>query len=200
MASRADLSAPLAAAAGDLVRIAHELWQRGLVQGTSGNLSARLDDGSVLITPTGCAFARLTPGDLVHLAPDGTARGEGHPSVERPLHLAAYRARPDVRFVVHTHPVFCTVWACRGQLFPRDTVAANESLAPMAWTPFHPSGSVALADAVAAALAGGAPLALMENHGLIAAHADIDTAFVQTDLAEACAEVAYYAALWGPRA
>lgn len=166
------------------------------MQGSSGNLSARLSDGSILITPTGCAFARVGADDLVHLAPDGTPLNAGQrPSVETPLHLAAYRARPDIAFVVHTHPTFCVTWACNGRCFPRDTVASTESLAPMAWVPFAPSGSIELADAVAASLADGTPLALLENHGLIAASADIDTAFVQTDLAEACAEVAYRAAI-----
>ena len=180
-----------------LVRIAHELWNRGLVSGSSGNLSARLDDGSLLITPTGCAFARVTPADLVHCDPAGTPRNAGQrPSVERPLHLAAYRARPDIRYVVHTHPTFCVVWSQAGRLFPRDTVAAIESLAAMAWVPFAPSGSIELADAVAGGLSTGAPLALLENHGLIAVSDDIDTAFIQTDLAEACAQVAYYAAAW----
>jgi ribulose-5-phosphate 4-epimerase/fuculose-1-phosphate aldolase len=180
-----------------LVRIAHELWDRGLVSGSSGNLSARLDDDSVLITPTGCAFARVTAADLVHCDPAGTPLNAGQrPSVERPLHLAAYRARPDIRFVLHTHPTFCVVWSQSGRLFPRDTVAATESLGPMAWVPFAPSGSVELADALAQGLASGASLALLENHGLIAVSYDIDTAFIQTDLAEACAQVAYYSSAW----
>jgi ribulose-5-phosphate 4-epimerase/fuculose-1-phosphate aldolase len=181
----------------ELVRIAHELWDRKLVSGSSGNLSARLDDGSILITPTGCAFARVTADDLVHCDATGVPHNPGqHPSVELPLHLAAYRARVDIRYVVHTHPTFCVVWSQTGRLFPRDSVAANESLAPMAWAPFAPSGSIELADIVAQALATGAPLALLEHHGLIAVSDDIDTAFIQTDLAEGCAQVAYYSAGW----
>ena len=168
------------------------------MSGSSGNLSARFDDGSILITPTGCAFARVTADDLVHCDASGVPHNPGQrPSVELPLHLAAYRARSDIRYVVHTHPTFCVVWSQTGRLFPRDTVAANESLAPMAWAPFAPSGSIELADIVAQALATGAPLALLEHHGLIAVSDDIDTAFIQTDLAEGCAQVAYYSA--GPK-
>ena len=179
------------------MRVARELWERRLVQGSSGNLSARFDDGSVLVTPTGCAFARVDVHDLVHLTCDGTPVDRAQqPSIETPLHLAAYRARPDIRFVVHTHPTFCVVWSCTGRCFPRDTVASNESLGPITWVPFHPSGSNELADAVASALADGTPLALLENHGLIAASDDLDAAFIQTDLAEACAEVAYRNAIW----
>ena len=181
----------------DLVRIARDLWDRKLVSGSSGNLSARLDDGSILITPTGCAFARVTTDELVHCDPAGVPRNPGHrPSVELPLHLAAYRARADIRYVVHTHPVFCVVWSQTGRLFPRDTVAATESLAAIAWARFAPSGSVELAEIVADALSSGAPLALLENHGLIAVSNDIDTAFIQTDLAEGCAHVAYHSEVW----
>jgi L-fuculose-phosphate aldolase len=179
-----------------LVRTARALWERRLISGTSGNLSARLDDGTILITPTGCSFAHVEPADLVHL--DHTAQpyhAGQRPSVELPLHRAAYRARTDIRYVVHTHPTFCVVCSRYGALFPRETVAATESLAPMAWVPFHPSGSQALADATEIALASGAALALLENHGLVAVARDIDDAFVQTDLAEECAKVAYLTAL-----
>ncbi|GAC1406138.1 MAG: aldolase [Candidatus Velthaea sp.] len=187
-----------------LVRIAREMWDRGLVQGSSGNLSARLDDGTILITPTRASFSRIEPGDLVHLDRDGRPYYPEHrlPSLERPLHIAAYRARPAVRFVVHTHPTYCVVWANRGELYPRVTVAAVESLAEMAWVPYAPPGSQALADACERALETGAPLALLERHGLLAVSADIDEAYIQTDLAEACAKVAYLDALWAhlPRA
>lgn len=175
-----------------LARAARELWDRGLVSGSSGNLSAKLDDGTVLITPTRASFARLEPEDLVHLDRSGEPfNAGGRPSIERPLHLATYRARPDARFVVHTHPTYCVVWSMTGGLFPRETVAATESLAPVVWVPFAPSGSHELATACQRALSGGAPLALLENHGLIAVSADIDEAFIQTDLAEECAKVAY---------
>ncbi|MFN2462039.1 MAG: class II aldolase/adducin family protein [Candidatus Velthaea sp.] len=175
-----------------LVRTAHALWDRGLVNGSSGNISARLDDGSILITPSGCSFGALAADDLVRVGIDGRPYNAGmRPSVERLLHLAVYRARADVRYVIHTHPAYCVVWSQTGGPFPREIVAATESLAPLAWVPFAPSGSQELADAVARALSGDAALALLENHGLIAVSGDIDAAFLQTDLAESCAHVAY---------
>jgi ribulose-5-phosphate 4-epimerase/fuculose-1-phosphate aldolase len=181
----------------DLVRIARALWDRHLVSGSSGNLSARLDDGSFLVTPTRASFALLEPDDLVHVHGSGYPHDVAHrPSVETPLHLAAYRARPNIRYVVHTHPTYCVAWSQRGRLFPRDTVAAVESLAPMAWVPFAPSGSQELAEACEIALRSGVPLALLENHGLVAVSSDIDEAFIQTDLAEECAKVAYLHELW----
>ena len=182
-----------------IVACAQELWDLRLVTGSSGNISAKLDDGSILITPTRRAFRKLDPGELVRIDA-GTGASfdvDKRPSSEFPLHLAAYRARPDIALVVHTHPTHCVVWSGTGQLFPRDTVASTESLAAMVWVDFFPAGSVELAEATSAALAGGAPLALLGNHGLIAVGTDFDEALVQTDLAEECARVAYLARAMG---
>ena len=156
-----------------------------------------MPDGTIVITPTRASFSRLDVDDLVHLDAAGEPyHANQKPSVERPLHLAAYRAQPQSRFVVHTHPTYCVVLANRGQLYPRTTVAAMESLASMVWVPYEPSGSHELALACERALGADVPLALLERHGLIAVGTDIDEAFIQTDLAEACAKVAYLDALW----
>jgi len=187
------------AAGRAIVACARELWDRRLVTGSSGNLSARLADGSILITPTGRAFRALDARELVRIDPQtGASLEDGKaPSSEYLLHIAAYRARPDIGIVVHTHPTYCVVWSGAGRLFPRDTVASTESLAPMVWVDFFPSGSLQLAEATSAALSGGAPLALLGNHGLIAVGTDFDDALVQTDLAEECARVAYLARAMG---
>ncbi|MGH7662404.1 MAG: class II aldolase/adducin family protein [Vulcanimicrobiaceae bacterium] len=183
-------------ARGALIRCCRALWERGLVSGSSGNVSARLDDGSVLITPTRKALGLLNEDDLVRMSHDGGALEGGKPSSEWRLHVAAYAARQDIESVVHTHPTFCVVWAGQDRLFPRETVASTESLAATTFVPYHPTGSQALADATREALRDGAPLALLARHGLVAVSHDIDEAYVQTDLAEECAKVAYYSALF----
>ena len=99
---------------------------------------------------------------------------------------------------MRTHPTFCVVWAGEDRLFPRETVASTESLAPMKFVPYHPTGTQELADATRDALRDGTPLALLARHGLVAVSGDIDEANVQTDLAEECAKVAYYSALFRP--
>jgi len=179
-----------------VIRCCRALWERGLVSGSSGNVSARLDDGTVLITPTRKALGLLDEDDLVRIGPDGVPRGDALPSSEWRLHVAAYAARPDIETVVHTHPTFCVVWAGEDRLFPRDTVASTESLAAMALVPYHPTGTQQLADATREALADGTPLALLARHGLVAATGAIEDAYVQTDLAEECAKVAYFSALY----
>jgi len=187
------------AASKAIVACAQELWDLRLVTGSSGNISAKLDDGSLLITPTGRAFRKLHADELVRIdSRTGAALdADKRPSSEYPLHVAAYDARPDITLVVHTHPTYCVVWSGSGRLYPRETVASMESLAAMVWVDFFPAGSAQLAEATSAALAGGAPLALLGNHGLIAVGTDFDVALVQTDLAEECARVAYLARSMG---
>ena len=177
-----------------IVEYAALLWRRGLVAGTSGNLSYRLDGGLVLVTPAGRALRALRDDELVLVRADGAAAGPGRATSELPLHLAAYRTRPDVRCVVHTHPTYCTAWSKTGALFPLDTVGAIESLGAVAFTAYARSGSVELADRCAAAFALPADAVVMERHGLSTVGATLEDAFARTDLAEQTATIEYLAA------
>ncbi|HEX8806690.1 MAG TPA: class II aldolase/adducin family protein [Candidatus Aquilonibacter sp.] len=175
-----------------LVRCGRRLWQRRLVTGTSGNLSYRLNDGTLLATPSAVSLDDLTPGALVALDAQGTPRDGGTPTSELPLHLAAYRVRADINCVVHTHPTMCVVWSKTGGIFPRDTVGASETLRSCAWTPFYRNGSKELADVCATQFAQGVDVVMMERHGLSVVSRDLEDALNQTDLAEEAARIAYY--------
>lgn len=170
------------------------LWQRGLVAGNSGNLSVRLGDGTLLVTPTGVSLRALTPADIVHTDVRGRAFEDGlHPTSELPLHLAAYLVRPEIRCVVHTHPTYCVAWSKTGGLFPCNTVGAIESLGTIAWTRYARSGTAELADICAAAFARPVDTIVMERHGLSCVGHDLETAFVRTDLAEQTARIEHAA-------
>lgn len=170
-----------------------ELWERRLVTGSSGNLSFRLDEDRVLCTPSGVSLRNLNPGDLVVTDLQGTAHDtRSRPTSELPLHLCAYRARPDVRAVIHSHPTFCVIWSKFGAVFARDTVGARETLRDVAFTPFRRAGSAALAELCAGAFASGIDNVLMEAHGLSCIARTFEDAFVQTDLCEEAARIAWY--------
>jgi L-fuculose-phosphate aldolase len=151
-----------------------------------------MHDGTVLVTPSARSIGQLRPQDIVALNADGSPRAGGTPTSELPLHLAAYRARPDIACVVHTHPTMCVVWSKTGRIFPRDTVGASETLRNCAWTPYFRNGSEELANVCAEQFAQGVDVVLMERHGLSVVSADLDDAFLQTDLAEEAARIAYY--------
>jgi len=101
-----------------IVRVCRRLYERGLVAGPDGNVSVRLPDGSILVTPSGMSKVDVVPGDLVLVGPDGAVR-DGHrlPSSELRMHLRIYARRADVVAVVHAHPPTATGFAVAGESF-----------------------------------------------------------------------------------
>ena len=183
-----------AQARDEIAAYAALLWRRGLVAGSSGNVSVRLDDGTILVTPAGRSLRALDPAELVRTTPEGIPLAAGpRPTSELPLHLAAYRVRPDVRCVVHTHPTYCVGWSKCGGLFPLDTVGAMESLGTIAFTRYARSGSTELAEICSAAFAAAADTIVMERHGLSSVGTSLDAAFLRTDLAEQTAHIEFTA-------
>jgi len=96
-----------------IVRVARRLDQKGILTSTDGNISALLDDGGTLITPSGSCKGELEPEQLVRLFRDGSPRS-GRPSSELALHRMIYAKRPDVRAIIHAHPPYATAYAVAG--------------------------------------------------------------------------------------
>jgi methylthioribose-1-phosphate isomerase/methylthioribulose-1-phosphate dehydratase len=100
-----------------LVAASRDLYLRGWMEGTAGNLSIRCDDETVLITASGCSKGELRPQDtvLVRIA-DGAAElpDAPRPSAETSIHMALYRLFPESGAVVHAHPPYATTVASRG--------------------------------------------------------------------------------------
>ena len=100
---------------------AKEMLRRGLVGGTAGNISARREDGNIVITPSSVDYGEMALDDLVLVDADGGvlhATDERSPSTEMKLHLACYRAFDDIGSVIHSHPVWATMFAIADQPIP----------------------------------------------------------------------------------
>lgn len=178
----------------EIVGVARASVERGLNRGTSGNVSARLPSGGMLITPSGVPYGRLAPDDLVRVGPDGTARGPGTPSTEWRLHAAVYRDRPDARAVLHAHPPFSTALAClRREIPPFHYLVAAAGGDSIRCARYATFGTSELAEAVLAALAG-RRACLMANHGMAALGGSPAAALELAEQVEALAE-AYWRAL-----
>jgi len=141
------------------------LGDRGLIVGSSGNVSGRVADG-MMITPSGGA-----PEDevtLVHTGMDGSVlSGQGTPSSEWALHAAVYRVCPEARYVVHTHADAATALACLNRPLPAFhymVVQLGGDEVPCA--PYVTFGTEALAVVAAEAIAGRSAC-LLANHGMI---------------------------------
>ena len=103
-------------------RIAYE---RHLMTSSDGNISVRMVDGNILITPSGISKGRMSPDDLLLIDPDGKvilSKPNRKPSSETPMHLEVYKQREDVRAVLHAHPIFATTLTVADLLFPVDVL------------------------------------------------------------------------------
>jgi L-fuculose-phosphate aldolase len=162
---------------------AHRLAADGLVHGTAGNISERIED-HVAVTPTGGEFATLAAEQVVVVDLDGdVVDGDLAPTSELELHLGIYR-RYDAGAVVHTHAPFSTAVSCvlDGEL----PVVHYQLLAlggPVRIAPYATFGTTELAEQTVAALEGRAA-ALMANHGAISYGSDLDAAIAQSTLLE----------------
>jgi len=96
-----------------MVRVARRLDDKGILTSTDGNMSALLDDGGTLTTPSGVCKGQLEPEQIVRLYRDGSPRS-GRPSSEIALHRMIYERRPDVRAIIHAHPPYATAYAVAG--------------------------------------------------------------------------------------
>ena len=159
-----------------VIATARTMSQRGLSPGRSGNVSCRWGTG-VLITPSGMAYDQIEPADVVEMAADGAVASKSRkPSSEWRFHLSAYKQRPDMQAIVHTHSMHATVLACAHKSIPAFhymVAAAGGRDIPL--VPYATFGTDALSQHVATGLAS-RNACLMANHGQIAMGVTLDAA------------------------
>lgn len=150
-----------------LVEYGKKLVEEGLVQGTWGNLSARLDDKYMLVTPSGLDYTRLTPQDMVKVE-IATLNYEGSlkPTSEKGLHGEVYSRRPEVNAIIHTHAKYASVFAAAEKDLSDEVKLAGYGLA----------GTKSLKNHTADALANNYGT-IMSHHGMLVVGDDLETAF-----------------------
>jgi L-fuculose-phosphate aldolase len=179
----------------DILDCARQLLRTGLVEGTSGNLSARLSDEHVVMTPSSLGYEHMTVEDLVVVDMEGrVVEGERPPTTEKALHLACLRAHADIGAVIHSHAVFSTMFAITRQPIPCvieefDVYVGGE--VPVA--DYRLTGSDELGEEVARHVADRGAV-LMANHGLLTVGRDLADAMKVASLVERTAKI-----VWGAR-
>jgi L-fuculose-phosphate aldolase len=173
---------------------------RGLLVSNDGNISVRLDAERLLITAAGTAKGRLEPDDLLLLDLRGnviSAASNRKPSSETPMHLEVYRQRPDVRAVIHAHPVFATALTVAGLEFPDDILPeVVPTLGEVPITAYATPSSEEDAEAIHA-LIGTHQAILLRQHGSLTVGRDLDEALIHLERLEHVAEVFWRAQLLG---
>jgi L-fuculose-phosphate aldolase len=177
----------------EIVKYGKYLYDKGLVSGTSGNISIKADDATMLITPSGACKGMLTVSDVIEVSiDDGRPLTDGKPSMETPFHLAFYRERKDVKAVIHTHPMYCTIFAVAGlRVFTSLTPEALLVLGrEVPYVEYATPGSDDLAAGLKAAM-GDAAAFLLDKHGAITVGRSMKEAYHKMETLEFMAEMQY---------
>lgn len=163
-----------------ICRFARSLFERGLTHGSTGNISARLSTGDVLVTPTGVSFGALDPARLSLLDADFRHIEGDAPTKEIALHGAFYETRGNTGAVVHLHATHSVALSVlpdtdADNVLPPITAYSVMRLGRVKLLPYFMPGDPAMGEAVRG-LAGTRTAVLLANHGPVVAGADLEAA------------------------
>lgn len=185
------------ALAGELLGVNRALKEQRLNVGTSGNVSARCDDG-FLITPSGRLPEQCSVADMVWMTMGGAGAGGLAPSSEWRIHRDIYASVPEVGAVVHAHSMFATALACqRADIPPFHYMIALFGGSSVRCAAYATFGTEALSKNVLAALSG-RNACLLANHGMVACGRDLAHALGQAIELETLCEQYWRACQPGP--
>jgi L-fuculose-phosphate aldolase len=180
--------------------VCHKMWQLGWVAANDGNVSAELDDGTFIVTPTGISKSFITPEKLIRINDRLEileASSGFRPSSEIKMHMRCYEKRADVKSVVHAHPPAATGFAVAHRSM--DMYNMIEDVAVIGAVPLTPYGTPSTAevpDAIEPYLQDH-DVMLLENHGALTMGADIITAYYRMESLELWAKITINAIILG---
>lgn len=163
-----------------------------LTVSTYGNISCRdPETGLIYLTPSGMNYDTVTEDDIIVVDLEGNrVRGERKPTIEAGMHLAIYRARPDVNAIIHTHPLYSMVYACQGAEIPIFMDGAAQTLGDtVRVSTYALPGSPEMAENVVEALGDKAMSCLVRSHGAVCVGADMKAAFKVCTILEMAAHI-----------
>lgn len=182
----------------EICEICHLLYERGYVVSNDGNVSARTERDTILITPSGVGKGRMTPDMLVETDLEGNIlSGDRHPSSESKMHWMVYRERPDVMAVVHAHPPMSTAFAiCRRPLKERYLAELVVGLGEVPVTEFAMLSTEEVPNSVKPFVQDHSAV-LLANHGALTWGPSLLSAFDRMETVEQTAKVYYYVSQMG---
>ncbi len=182
-----------------IVEIGRRIYERGFIAASDGNISARLDNGAILTTPTMVCKGRMTEDMLVMVDINGRKlrREERNPSSEFSMHREIYQLRPDVHAIVHAHPPFGTGFAVAN--VPLDKPLLSEVILTLGCIPLTAYGTPStreLSDSLKPYIPHHDAL-LLANHGAVTYGPDLETAYARMETLEHFAKITLIARLIG---
>ena len=183
--------------------LAKSIFDRGLTGGSTGNISARTDDGGLLVSPTGTSFGRLDPARLSRFDAGGKLVDGDAPTKEMPLHTAFYETRSKAGAVVHLHSCHSVALSMLPDVDPDNflpplTPYGIMKLGRVKLLPFFLPGDAAIGEAVRG-LAGKRSAVMLANHGPVVAGKDVEAACNAVEELEDTARLALMTRGMNPR-
>ncbi|HYG97592.1 MAG TPA: class II aldolase/adducin family protein [Terriglobales bacterium] len=181
-----------------IVHFGKLLHQKGYVAATDGNLTVRLDQHTVLATPTGMSKGMMSPEDLVIVDMNGRKlSGHRAASTEIGMHLLIYKLRPDVHGIVHAHPTTATGYAAAGIPLNKNLISEVVlSLGSIPLARYGTPGTAELADALEPLIPDHDAI-LMANHGVVTYGDNLLRAYMKMETVEHFAKIALVTHLLG---
>lgn len=174
----------------EIVRFGRALHQNGFVAGTDGNISVRLDENRIMITPSGMSKARMKPEDMVIVSVEGKKLcGHRHASSEVAMHLTIYAQCCEANAVVHAHPCTATAFASSGSAL--DQPLCSELLITLGKVPLAPyatPGTSELSESLLPLIQDHRAI-LMSNHGVVAYDTSLLKAYLNMESVEHFAKI-----------
>jgi len=182
----------------EIVEVGRRMYARGYVASNDGNISARLDDGRLITTPTAVSKGYMTPDMMVIVDFDGNKlSGERKASSELKMHLEIYRNRPDVNAVVHAHPPLATGFAVAGIPLTRAVLAeVITTLGSIPIAEYATPSTAELPEAVRKYIKAHDGI-LLANHGAVTCGESVTAAYHKMETIEHFAKISLVARLLG---
>jgi len=160
------------------------LLKKQLIARTWGNFSARIDNFSFAITPSGLGYQHMMPEDVVIYNMDDSFVGTRKPSSEKKIHKVAYEIFSDTNFVIHTHQIYATALGLTGKESLVITDEEIEKLGGIGFSKYGLPGTDELKDNIKGAFLHNAHTVFMQNHGVVICAKDRDQAILRAELLE----------------
>lgn len=182
----------------DMVEVGKRMYAKGFVASNDGNISVRISDKEILITPTGVSKGYMSVSDMLKVDMDGKViSGNKKPTSEMKMHLAVYKKRPDVMAIVHAHPPVATAFAVAGKIC--DKIALPEvifSLGLISLADYGTPTTDELPKSIEKHISKSDAI-LLSNHGALTVGKDVFDAYYKMETVEHFSNITLYARLLG---
>jgi len=181
-----------------VARFMRRLYLKGLTTTSGGNISLRLSDDIILITPSATDKGEMRWKEIgIMTIPGENLTPENKPSIESEMHLRIYRTNRDVKAIVHAHPVFASSFTAMDcKIDTSLTAEARAICGEPVFVPYALMGSSGLAE-IAATCSAEADIMLLENHGIITTGSSLLNAFDKIEVLENAAKMTFITSVAG---